>query len=446
MKAMGGQSAGQRPRTTARSYLGLALLALHGAARALTFEPGVGAGIEYTDNAALAPEQEEADTITVGYVGLGVKHDEGSIKANVDTSFSKNTYTKGTFEDQRYLKVDATIDWGIVKDRFNVVMRDNFTQTPVVSTNTNRPTNIQDANAFTFGANWLIPTSAKNQFSLTPEYRKFYYEVLQTDNIQYSLEASWFYRMFRLTSVGLSASLRQVDYEVASISDTEFNTLQLNLNTQRARSTFSLNAGATNVKRDSESFTGFSGDMLWRRSLTRQSNVLVSLSSSLTDSSNGRLNAIIDPDSGGDFENVQIATDVLRNRLARLAYSRTDGTLDSKVWGEYRELLYSDSPNDRKINVVGIDLKYPVTALFSSGFYTRYDKTRLTELLRDDKTFIVGINFSYKHARKLRSSLDFKYREKRSTVSTQNYREGAVFYNLVYGFGRVARPTRVGSY
>ncbi len=413
-------------------------------AQALKIKPGVGVGAEYTDNVRLTQDNKKADTIAVGYVGLDIKHNEGPLLTDITSSLNKYVYTQDTYADQRYFNLNGDMDWEAVKNQFHLTMRDNFYQTPVVSINSNRPGNIQNTNIFNVGANWAIPVSKKWSITLVPEYSKYYYEVLNTDNKQYAMNASLLYRMYRLTNVGFNASVRKIDYDIPVISDTTFSTLQLTVSGNRARSNYSLSAGTTNVKRGNQSYSGFSGNLLWLTNLTGHSKVTVNLSSELTDSSSGQLNIIINPDNG-NYNNVQITTDVIRNKLARLAYNREDGTFNSNLWVEYRGIMYSDSPNDRSISALGIDLNYPVTALLSSGFYTYYDKTRLTELDRNDNNFSVGFNLIYMHSRKLRSTLDIKYRKKQSTRFTQNYQENTIFYNLVYGFGRVSRPTRTGS-
>lgn len=439
----------QMNRQSPTAYTGLIILMLlfySSVAQALKVKPGVGAGAEYTDNVRLTPNNKKADTIAVGYVGLDIKQNEGPLLADVMTSLNKYVYTQDSYADQRYFNLNGNMDWEAVKNQFHLIMRDNYYQTPVTSVNSNRPGNIQDTNIFNFGANWAIPVSEKWSITLVPEYSKYYYELLKTDNKQYALNASLLYRMYRLTNVGFNASVRKIDYDIPIISDTTFSTLQLTVSGNRARSNYSLSAGTTSVKRGSQSYTGFSGSLLWLTNLTGHSDLTVNLSTDLTDSSSGQLNTIINADNGnGNFNNVQITTDVIRNKLARLAYNREDGTFNSSLWTEYQEIIYSDSPNDRSISALGINLNYPVTALLSSGFYTYYGKTRLTELARDDNNFSVGFNLSYQHSRKLRSTLDIKYRKKQSTRFTQNYQENTIFYNLVYGFGSVLRPTRTGS-
>ncbi len=414
-------------------------------ALASKFEPGIGVGAEYTDNATLSSGNKKSDTITTTYIGAKISHDAGPLKAEANTSFTAQRYTRGTFSNQNYFNLNTLLDWEMVKDQFHWTMRDIFNQRPVTSTDVNTPNNVQNSNIFTLGGNWVVPVSAKTQFSVLPEYRRFYYQKQNINNRQYSLAVNWLYHMYRLTSVGLSANYRQVNYDAQSLADTRFSTLQLNINGKRARSTYALNMGVTNVGRNAGKNTnGFSGNLYWLLNMSGKSTLQTSISTSLTDASSGSLNANI-VSNAGDFNNVQISAGVIRNKLFRLAYLRKDGTLNSRIWTEYRQVLYDSSPtNNRKISTLGINFNYPVTTFLSSGLYVNYFRDRLTELFRTDKRLAAGVNFSYQHSRKLRSTLNISYRQKVSTSAIQEYTEGSIFYNLVYGFGRISRPTRSG--
>ncbi len=424
---------------------GIAFGLYSGTTCALIIEPGVGVGVEYTDNATLVSVDEQEDTIVTTYVGANVSHDAGTVKSDLSATFNKHNYLQDSFDDQRYLKLIATADWEMIQDRLFWNVRDQFYQRPVIATGSITPDNIQDSNTFSLNAQWFIPVASVSRITIIPEFKKFYYETQATDNKQYSLAVSWNYPLFRSASVGINTSVREVDYERAAISDAQFGSLHFNVTGQRTNSEFEANVGATTVKRDGdESRTGFSGDLRWLLDISSVSMVRAVLSTELTDTSNGGVNTRLDPDDGG-LINIQITTDVIRNKVFSLSYLRQDGEISSRIWTDFREVIYSESPNDRKIGVAGIEIDYPVTALLTSGFYTRYTKTRLTQQLRTDEIATVGVNLKYQHSRKLKSSLDIRYQEKQSTSVNRSYTNAAVYYQMVYGFGNVYRRSRSGG-
>ena len=418
---------------------------------AVLFEPGVGIGVEYTDNATLVKEDKVNDLITVGYVGARLSENEGALTYDATTSFNNLSYTQDTFPDQHYFNLGASADWEMIKNRFNCLLSDYFYQRPIISDNSNTPDNLEDSNIFTFGANIKFPVSARQNFSLIPMFSQYYYEVLPTDNKQYSLAANWNYQMFRLTSVGLNLSARKINYTEKnllgqSIEDTTFTTLAFIFNGQRLRSSFSGSLGATNVERDNgDATTDFSGFLNWLTDLSSRSKFETLVSTDLTDTSSVALRAAGDP-AIGSGNDVQITADVIRNNIINLAYLREDASLSTRISARYHKMEYSDNPLDRIIRDFGLQFSYPVTQLLSSGAYVNYNRTKQLDTDRLDKRFTVGGELRYNFSRKLHGLFDLKYRKKESTFVTENYDEYSAFVSLVYGFGDVQRPTRTGGF
>lgn len=411
---------------------------------AVEFEPGVGAGVEYTNNATLVPDNEVDDLIALTYVGAIISESEGTLKYDASTSFNKNNYTQGTYEDQRYFNLGATADWEMIKNRFNWTLTEKYSQIPVLSLNSNTPNNIQDSNVFTFGANIRVPFSARQNFSLVPTFSQYYYEVLNTDNKQYALSASWNYQASRLTNVGLNFSVREIDYTETnlfgqSIEGTTFTSLGFTFNGERLRSGFSGSLGATNVERDNgDATTGFSGFLNWFTDMSSLSRFSASVSTGLTDTSTVA--------ASGSASGVQVTTDVVRNSIFSLAYLREDASLNTRISMDYSKLEYSENPLDRAVQSFGVDLSYPVTPLLSSGAYMTYRYTEQLGIARIDGRYTIGSNLRYKFSRKLRGLFDLKYREKESNFALENYSEFSVFASIAYGFGDVRRPSRIGGY
>ena len=406
---------------------------------ALDIEPGVGVGMEYTDNAALTPANEQSDLIAIGYVGARIEESSGPLQADVTTSLNHHHYTQNTFSNQNYFNLGATAGWEMVRDRLDWQLQNFFTQRSVNSVGSDTPDNTQNTNVFTFGLNTVFPLSDRQTFTLLPLYKNFYYEVQDTDNQRYELQANWFYQMYRLTSVGLDGGVSKIEYDSARIPDYTFTRIHGVVSGKRSHSEFDINFGYTYVDREQfDSGGGFTGDLTWLVNLTGHSQLRTFIASELTDSSQGSLNSSVNPENG-DPSDQQISGDVLRNSIIALRYLRGDATLNLSLWGELRYQKYAEAPLDRETQTVGAEVNYPVTALLSSGIYGRYIRTKLTDVSRLDKEYAVGGNLSYQLSRKLRSVLDLRYRKKDSTQSGAEYNEMSAFLSLTYGFGQVSR-------
>lgn len=411
---------------------------------AVFFEPGVGLGLEYTDNATLVGENKLEDVILVSYVGARLSEDEGALRYDASASLNNQNYTQGTYDNQQRFNLGGRADWAMIKERFNWFLSDYYGQIAVVSLNANTPDNLQNNNVFNFGADINVPITARQNFSLVPQVTQYYYSVLNTDNNQYSLTVNWSYQMFPLTNVGLNLSAKKVEYIEKdllgrSIDNITFTTMALVLSSQRLRSSFLTNLGTTTAKRENgEDFTGLTGYLNWLLDLTPRSKFETLVSSEITDAGSVATTIV-----GGD---AQIVADVIRSSVIYLVYSRKDASVNSSISTRYNKLEYSVNPLDRVTRDVDFQLGYPVTPLLSSEVYVNYKQTEELNTNRSDKRFIVGGNLRYELSRKLHGLFDIKYRTKESTLLIENYQEYTFFISLVYGFGDVQRPTRIGGY
>jgi predicted porin len=203
-----------------------------------------------------------------------------------------------------------------------------------------------------------------------------------------------------------------------------------------------MEIGGTNINRDNaDDQNGFSGNINWLYKITGHSSIRAYAATDLTDSSQQLLDSQIDPGTG-DYSNVQTSGDVLRNKIFRVGYLREDSTLNSNIWTEFRNLDYKESPDDREVREIGARIGYRVTPVVSTGIYGIYNKTKETDINRDDKRYETGVTASYRLSRKLSTRLNLQYRKKDSSSNNDGYTEYSAFLGLVYGFGYI--PTSGG--
>jgi hypothetical protein len=413
---------------------------------AVEFNPGVGVGLEYTDNAGLTSDNEDDDVIAIGYVGAEVDAVDGPLTANATASLVYENYTSNTFSDQYYWNLGAIAGWEMIRDRLDWQARNFFGQQQRDSLDADTPDNRQNTNVFTFGPIIQYQVTPRNRISISPEYHNFWYEHEDTDNQQYVLAADWMYDLYRTMDVGLRGSVTKVDYDKEDRNPNyTISTVNTVVSGVTSRSDYNLTLGVTYINRDDfENQNGYVGSLAWAYQLTGRSGVQAFLSSELTDTSSDLLRSETDPGTG-DFSNEQISGDVLRNNTARLSYTRQASTLNTNVWAEYRDLQYKESPNDRDVREVGAELTYQITPLFNGGVSGSYNRTKEKDTDRKDEEYIIGGNLGYDLTSKLRTRFDIRYRNKDSTLSVDEYSEFSAFISLVYGFAD-DRAVRRGGY
>ena len=418
---------------------------------ALEILPGVGTGLLYTDNARLTADDEKDDLIVVGYVGAKIDENRGPLSLNAEAELIHLHYTKGTFSNQNYPGLSLTGGYEQIRGRLDWQIQNFFTQTLVDSDEGVTPDNIRDTNVFTLGPSIRFPISGRQTVTVKPQYRNFYYEDVgdnnQDDNQQYALSANWFYGMYPTMGVSLNGDVTKVVYDASGgARDYIRSTVLAGPSGKRARSVYSLNLGGTHINWDnSGSTSGFAGNLTWLYNLTGRSSARVYLSSDLTGTGNLLLDSQNNPDDG-DFSNVQGSNNVVRNSILRLTYRHEEDTLNTELWGEFRDLDYRGGKgaqsdlDDREIREIGASMGYRVTAVLSTGLFGRYKWNKETNTDRRDERYSITGTVGYQLTSKLRTVLDLGYQNQRSKGGLgDEYREFSSFVRLVYGFARVDR-------
>jgi len=420
------------------AILAVGISSLCPVAHALEFEPSVGAGFAYTDNADLVHENEEDDIVGIGYLGATLSEDSGPLRFDVNSAVTYQKYLDDTVGDQTYFNLDSSAEWEQVRGRLYWDASNFFTQRKIDSLEAERTSNLQNTNVFTLGPRMLFRPSEAHSVSVNPQYRNFYYQDSDTDNQQYGLSANWLYQMRPTMQVGLDGSVNAVDYDD---EDRNPNTVSSNIHAVFSgagpHSSYTVNLGGTHVSRDEfDSTSGFTGDATWLRELTGHSSLRLYLASQLTNASDNLLDSQTTPDNGS-FGSEQINGDVVRDNIMTLVYRRTDDTFNTTIRAQAQDLDYKESPDDRRIYELSADLNYRVSPLVDAGLRGLYRYLDEDGTNRTDKEYRVTGTISYSMSRDLRSEFAVRYQNKSSDLKIDEYNETAVFIGLIWGGGSV---------
>lgn len=415
----------------------MALIVLPPHAFALHIEPGLGGGVEYTDNAALTEDNESDDLIATTFVAARLVQDTGPLQFDVASSYTYHNYTQNTFDEQNYFNLNADLQWEIARDRLLWRMQDFFEQRPIDSIEADTPDNTQNSNLFTTGPVLTLRPGERHTLMISPTFRDVRFQDSDTDNRQYDLSANWSYRMSPRLAVGLDGSIRQVNFDDDSNPDFRANSLLAVLAGGFATSTYTLRLGVNDFRRDRfEDESGLAGNADWTIDLTARSTARLFIGSELTDAGTSALRSAVDP-GVGDADNEQITGDVFRNGVLRAGYDLNGSIFTVSTWAEVRDLDYKASPQDREIQEVGLALDYRMTPRLVPGLYGGYNRTELTDVDRTDKERVFGGRLAFNLSRSLRTQLTLQYREKNSTRRADEFEEFSAFLSLNYGFGNI---------
>jgi len=389
-------------------------------AHALEFEPGIGAGLAYTDNADLVHDNEEDDIVAIGYLGARLSEDSGPLRFDASSAITYQKYLDDTVGDQTYFTLGSSAEWEQIRGRLYWNASDFFTQRKEDSLEAGRASNLQNTNVFTLGPSMRFRPSEAHSVNVNSQY------------------ANWLYQMRPTLQTGLDGGVNAVYYNDEHRNpNTVSSNLHAVLSGTGPHSSYTVNLGATHVSRDRfDSTSGFTGDVAWLRELTGHSSLRLYLASQLTNASDNLLDSQTNPDDGS-FGNEQINGDVVRNSTMTIVYRRTDDTFNTTIRAEVRDFDYKESPDDRRTYQLGADLNYKVSPLVDGGLNVSYRHLEKDDTNRTDKEYRIVGNINYHLSRNLRSAFAVRYQNKSSDVKLDEYNETAVFIGLIWGHGSV---------
>jgi len=414
------------------TLLGL-LLCLSPGARALETSSNVGIDLRYTDNATFASTNTTDELITTGTINASIREDQGPLTGSASASLSYIDYLDNTFDTQTYPRLAGSATWVQYRNVLSWNFNDFYTQTRVNSLGRDTPTNTEDINVANLGGNLTLRPADRHTVVLTPSFSDYYYQTSDSDNQQTGMTARWSYRIKPTIGMSLSGSYRQVDYDNDLTNADYTNTkLDIGVSVQSARGNYAASIGTTKASRDSGGDSnGLSARLAASYKFTGHSSINASVSTDLTDSSTIYLTSSLDPNTG-DFGTVQTSDDVVRNSVARFAYSRRGTTNTVSAWIELRDLDYQTTLDDRKVHEIGANFSRRLSPTVSATITGLYTETDIQNVAYTDKHYQTDAQFGYSLSRKLSASAGARYQKRDTGDPISEYDELSVFAKLGY--------------
>jgi hypothetical protein len=412
----------------------LPILAASTAVTALQLSSDVGINARYTDNATLASANEKDEIITSTRVSGTITENEGPITGNANASLSYIDYLDDTFGEQTYLRLGGSARWVQIRNVLSWTFNDFYSQTQVNSLGGNTPSNTEDLNAANLSGQLTLRPATRHTVSVTPSFSDYYYEKSANDNQQTSISAAWAYQFRPTISMTLAGGYRETVYD-SSTTNNDFSSTNLDfgVTVQRARANYSASIGATKVDRDSGTDSdGLSASFSASYKFTDRSRVNASVSTDITDTSRIYLASSLDPNAG-NFANVQTTSAVVRNSIARVAYTRDSVNTTFSTWVELRKLEYEQSAtSDREVQEVGASLGRKLSPRVSASVNGSYVATDLQSATDTDKYYRANAQLGYSLSRKLSASAGARFQRRDTGNSLSEYDELGFFAGIGY--------------
>lgn len=403
----------------------------------------------HSDNITLQATDETAENVLSPQLRFDFSHDSSNVTATFRGDVQYLNYLDGTYEDDTRGEFTGNLEWTILPDRITFFARDTLSEQSVNSLAAFTPGNQQQINVFEAGPTFTARFNEVTHGLLDLRYTNSWAEETETfNNDRYNVAA-------RLARV-----LSETDLLVFNIeaSQTDYDTISELYNYKRydgyvtyrsrlAKLELSVDAGYSDLKPegvDSTSSSLFRGYLGWQAA--PRSMISANLSYQFGDASQDLIQRVgapgqpTDPGTpGGPIigepgdPNLQIIPDTFKQRRVNLGYEFTGERLSVLVQPYYEQLRYiRDAGFDADNHGISATARYLLTPRVTlTGVAQRYER-QFVNIDRDDADTILGAGVAVRFSPHWGTQLDFRRRERNSSIGSQDYVENIVVLSVTY--------------
>lgn len=403
---------------------------------------GLSAGATWSDNVLLLPDDEQDGTI--GELGVELLYNQRSrrLQTDIDLNASYQHYLDDNYDDDVVGGMDGTLLFGIVPERFEWFVQDNFGQTRVDALAASTPDNSENVNYFTTGPDVLLRFSSVTSLRMSGRYSSTEYETSNLDGERYGASLALIRQISSSSSLSLNAVGEKLEYDDADAGfgdgyDRYEGYLRYAL--ANSRNSLGLDVGYTGIEDDVDTSDGGLLRLSLERRISPASTVHLKLGSEFSDAGNV-FRATQDLDGvSTDAESVIPTSDALERRFAFAGWTFNRNRTSFGINGDYSEEKYENSTEfDRTLTGYGIFIGRQLTP----ALQVRLDVGATNEDF--DRTNIEidelhgGAALEWLIGRTMSLRFQYQYRDRDgSTVDVQQYTENrASLFLTWYPVGR----------
>lgn len=418
-------------------------------ARAAEYSYTLALSEEYTDNARLAPRDEENETAHVLSTGFQLTETRQELDARIQARAAYREYVQDIFADQATVGFAGAVVWKPRPNVFHWSVDDVYTQVLADPTGADTPANRVNVNVFSTGPDlfWHISNVQSLQLGGRVAVSSFDETDDTTsggnaDNNRRRGTVRWHYRATPLTAVSLGYLAEQVEFDDASVArDFDFRRYEtsLGLTSQVARNNLSAEVGYNRIRRQNqEEVDGALGRLSWRREITQQATFSLIASQSLSDTAQDVLATTSTSGLSGGATSVS-STDIFISRRVTAAYALR-GKLNTLTLSLFREerMFELNSARDEERKGGTIEYGRLFTPAVTGRVAVGYVDTLFPDIGRADETRTASVGVNYKISRTVFADVNFTQRTRDSNDANAEYVEN----RAVVSIGYQSLPTR----
>lgn len=421
--------------------LGQGLPDAHASDLAYELEGGIG----HSDNITRVPTSEQDDTIAKA--GLKFSFDQLSRRLTTDLvgDLAYFEYLDDTYDSEVLGNFMGNARFGIVPDRFEWVVSDNYGQVLSDPFAPATPDNRENINYFTTGPDVVFAFGSQNRLTLGARYANTVYEDSPFDSDGYSAQLGFSHLISTASSLAFTARAQQVDYDDDALNaDYDQADAFATYAISGARTHLSIDLGYTQLDRDAA--TDKEDGVLARLNVSRR--VSPASTATLTaghefQNSAGAFATTQGSGAAGGLSAVpgRQTAQPFTSDYATLGWNfsrvRTGFSLNASV----NKQSYEDAPElDQTVTMLSAQFTRALSqrstlalhGTYSKGDFSQSDPEQPSGDYTDTN---IGLNFSWRLSRAWSLSATYDYFHRNTDSAVGGYDENRYWLSLIYGRG-----------
>lgn len=387
---------------------------------------GVSAGLIQSDNIQLRPDNERSGTI--GQAGLDVRYFQQSrrVRTDLDVNAAYQHYFNDEFDADVAGGANGTMVLGLLPQRLEWFIQDNFGQVRVDPLAVDTPENRENINFLTTGPDFMFRLGRLMAVRLTGRYSETDYEISDLDGERYLAGVSLSRQIGTMSSLSLNVQGERLELENQTLAESEYDRREAFIRFEAigARTHLATNIGATEIESDQQVEDGLLIRLELRRRISAYSTLSLDLGRNFSDSGNllrdsqARTGVVLDPSlavSSGD---------ALEHRFAVLGWATALTRTSYGANVEYDEQKFQDDISlDRNYMRYGVYATRWLNSVLQGRAEFRFSEEEFdnSSFDADEKRGTLALSWAVGAQVELRFQYDII--DRNSSVATNEYTE-----------------------
>lgn len=390
--------------------------------------------VSQSDNIRRVSTGEEDGTIGQAGLMLGYTHNSRRLAADLDANVVYEHYFDDTFDDDVVGGFAGVLNIGIVPERFEWIVEENFGQIRTDPFEAITADNRQHLNYFTTGPDLTLRMGSVTSLRLSGRYSDTQYETTDADGTRLGGSVALIRSLSNSSTLSLIGTGERFEFENEVINP-EYDRYQafLRYDARGARTELMLDLGYTTIDRNHETSDGLLARLSLSRALSRASRLSITAGTQFSDSGDLFRDTQERQGVGLSTHSAIGTTAPFESRFGSLGweyrFNRTSLGLDVG----YAEERYEGEPaQDRNLTTYDAYAGRQLSPTLDLQIYARMERERYENIAFDDEELQVGVALGARLGRTFKLRLQVDWFDRDSSVAAVGYEETRITAALIW--------------